>query len=248
MSEPSSIDPFELRKQYAPLRVVDVCDALDGIGYFDIGLMSPEVRPLWTGMRFWGVALTMRCVPANRPMWRLQTTEEIVGAHGIWFREVGNVGVGGLVRPGHVIVTDTGGAGEVGFWGSANALNMVAEGAVGIITDGYCRDTGELTLQKTPICARARGRTIIPGRIEVVEVQTKVGCGGVQVRPGDIVGADDDGVVVVPIEVAAEVATHARAILLADMRARRRLYERLGMPPDATVDHEAVEAYFRGLA
>src|SRR5439155_1112162 len=122
------------------------------------------------------------------------TTEEIVNAHGIWFKEVGHLGVGGQVRPGHVIVTDTGGAGEVGFWGSANSLSMVAEGAVGIITDGYCRDTAELTLQQTPICSRARGRTIIPGRIEVAEVQVRVGCGGVQVRPGDMVGCDDDGV------------------------------------------------------
>jgi hypothetical protein len=54
-------------------------------------------------------------------------------------------------------------------------------------------------------------------------------------------------VVVVPQEVAAEVALHARAVLLADMRARRRLYERLGMPPDETVDHEAVEAYYQTL-
>jgi 4-hydroxy-4-methyl-2-oxoglutarate aldolase len=241
----NSPDPFELRLQYQHLRVADVCDALDGIGYFDLTLMSPEIRPLWPGMKFWGVALTMRCVPANRPMWRLNSTEEIVNAHGIWFKEVGHLGVGGMVRPGHVIVTDTGGAGEVGFWGSANSLNMVAEGAVGIITDGYCRDTAELTLQRTPICSRARGRTIIPGRIEVAEVQVRVGCGGVQVRPGDMLGCDDDGVVVVPQEVAAEVAVHARAVLLADMKARRRLYERLGMPPDATVDVEAVEAYYR---
>jgi regulator of RNase E activity RraA len=238
-------EPFELRKQYEYLRVVDVCDALDGIGYFDLTLMSPEVRPLWPGMKFWGVALTMRCVPANRPMWRLNTTEEIVNAHGIWFKEVGNVGTRGLIKPGHVIVTDTGGAREVGFWGSANSLSVVAEGAVGIITDGYCRDTSEVTLQKTPICARARGRTIIPGRIEVVEVQTRVSCGGTQVRPGDIVGCDDDGVVVVPLEVAEEVAVHARAVLLADMRARRKLYERLGMAPDETVDFEAVETYYR---
>ena len=48
--------------------------------------------------------------------------------------------------------------------------------------------------------------------------------------------------------VAAEVAVHARAILLADMRARRRLYERLGMAPDATVDAEAVEEYFPPLS
>lgn len=240
-------DPFSLRPLYRYLRVADVCDALDGIGYFDVGLMSPEVRPLWLGMKFWGVALTMRCVPANRPMWKLETTEEIVNAHSIWFREVGNVGIGGLVRPGHVVVTDTGGSGEVGFWGSANSLGVIAEGAVGIVTDGYCRDTAELTLQKTPICARRRGRTIIPGRIETVEVQTKIACGGVQVRPGDIVGCDDDGVIVVPLEVAEEVALHARAILLADMRARRRLYDRLGMPSDPTVDVETVEAYYRQL-
>jgi len=241
---PIITDPFELRKLYRFLRVVDVCDAMDGIGYFDIGLMSRDVRPLWLGMKFWGVALTVRCVPANRPMWRLNTTEEIVDAHGIWFKQVGNVGVDGLIQPGHVIVTDTGGSGEVGFWGSNNSLGAIAAGAVGIVTDGYCRDTAEIAIQKTPVCARARGRTIIPGRIEVAEVQTRIGCGGVQVRPGDIVGCDDDGIVVVPIEVAAEVAVHARAILLADMRGRRKLYERLGMTPDETVDYESVEAYY----
>jgi 4-hydroxy-4-methyl-2-oxoglutarate aldolase len=146
-----------------------------------------------------------------------------------------------------VIVTDTGGSGEVGFWGSNNGLGAIAAGAVGIITDGYCRDTAEIALQKTPICARARGRTIIPGRIEVAEVQCRIGCGGVQVRPGDLVGCDDDGIVVVPQEVAAEVAVHARAILLADMRGRRQLYERLGMPLDETVDYERVEAYYASL-
>jgi regulator of RNase E activity RraA len=245
-TDPSNngVDPFALRTWYRYLRVADVCDALDGIGYFDITLMSPEIRPLWLGMQFWGVALTIRCVPANRPMWRLGTTEEIVGAHGIWFKQVGHIGWGDLVQPGHVLVTDTGGAREVGFWGSANSLGAIAGGAVGIVTSGHCRDTGEIALQRTPICARARGRTIIPGRIEVAEVQTRIGCGGVQVRPGDIVGCDDDGVVVVPSEVAEEVALHARAILLADMRARRKHYERLGMAPDATVDYEAVEAYY----
>jgi 4-hydroxy-4-methyl-2-oxoglutarate aldolase len=240
-------DPFELRKLYKYLRVVDVVDAMDGIGYFNIGLMWPEIRPLWLGMKFWGPALTIRAVPSNRPMWKLDTTEDIVNAHGIWFKEVGNVGIRDLVKPGHVVITATGGAPEVGYWGSANSLGAIASGAVGIVTDGYCRDTAEVALQKTPICSRARGRTIIPGRIQVVEVETTVGCGGVQVRPGDIVGCDDDGVVVVPQEVAAEVAVHARAILLADMHARRKYYERLDMPMDETVDIEAVEKYYSEL-
>jgi 4-hydroxy-4-methyl-2-oxoglutarate aldolase len=238
-------DPFEVRKLYKYLRVVDVCDALDGIGYFDLTLMWPEIRPLWLGMKFWGAALTMRCVPARRPMWKLDTTEEIVDAHGIWFKEVGHIGVHDLLEAGHVIVTDTGGAKEVGFWGSANSMGMLAGGAVGIVTDGYARDTAELALQKTPVCARARGRTIIPGRIELVDVQVPVGCGGVQVRPGDIVGCDDDGVVVVPLEVAEVVAVHARAILLSDMKAREGLYQRTGLTPDETVDYGAVAEYYR---
>jgi regulator of RNase E activity RraA len=241
-------DPFEVRKLYQPLRVVDVADAMDGIGYFNIGLVDREIRPLWSGIKFWGVALTIRCVPSNRPMWKLNTTEEIVGAHGIWFKEVAHPGVNQLIKPGHVVVTDAGSAGEVGFWGSENSLGAIHAGAVGIITNGYCRDTGEVELQKTPICARARGRTIIPGRIQVVDVQTPVGIGGAQVRPGDIVGCDNDGIIVVPIEVAQEVARHAQAILLADMRARRKRYENLGMPLDATVDYDSVEAYYRQFA
>lgn len=110
-------DPFELRKLYYYLRVVDVCDAMDGIGYFNIGLVSTDIRPLWSGMRFWGVAFTVRCVPANRPMWPLPTTEDIVDAHDVWFKEVG-LGAWRFyrqLRPGHVVVTDTGGADSVGL-------------------------------------------------------------------------------------------------------------------------------------
>jgi regulator of RNase E activity RraA len=244
----NSIDPFEVGKLYAYLRVADVADALDGIGYFNIGLVDRDIRPLWNGIKFWGVALTSRCVPANRPMWKLDTTEEIVGAHGLWFAQVPHQSVNHLIRPGHVVVTDAGSAAEVGFWGSENALGAIHAGAVGVITNGYCRDTGELELQQTPICARARGRTIIPGRIQVVEVQTPIGIGGAQVCPGDIVGCDSDGIIVVPLEVAQVVATHARAILLADMRARRKRYEDLNMPFDETVDYESVEAYYRQFA
>lgn len=243
----ASASGSDLAGLYKFLRVTDVADAMDGLGYFDIGLVSRDVRPLWPGMKFWGEAATLRCVPSNRPMWKLDTTEDIVAAHRIWFEEVGRpAGVGDL-PPGHVIVTDGGGAREVGFWGSMNAMAAHANGAVGIVTDGYCRDTAEIALQRTPVCAAARGRTIIPGRIEAIEAQTTIGCGGVQVRPGDIVGTDDDGVIVVPQEIAPEVAKHAKAILIADMQARRRVYDKLGKAPDETVDIEAVESYYASL-
>jgi 4-hydroxy-4-methyl-2-oxoglutarate aldolase len=237
-------DPNILGSLYQPLRVVDVVDALDGIGYFNVGLMDKEVRPIWLGMRFWGEAVTIRCVPSNKPMWKLDTTQDIVEAHRIWFEKHPPAGLPKDLNPGHVIVMDAGGGPEVGYWGSENAMGAVLDGAVGIITDGYCRDTAEVTHQRTPVVARHRGRTIIPGRIEAIETQTTIACGGVQVNPGDVVGADDDGVVVVPAAVAQEVAVHARAILLADMRARAAKYERLGLASDSTVDVSAIEAYF----
>lgn len=249
MSAATELDPYHLRRYFEPLRVVDVVDAMDGIGYFNIGLVSQEIRPLWLGMKFWGPAVTQRCVPANKPMWKLDTTQDVVEAHRIWFDKMGHKGRGlnDLVQPGSVVVTDTGSTGEVGFWGSENVLGLQAAGAVGIVTNGYCRDTAEVTMQKTPMVCRSRGRTIIPGRIEVVELNTTIGIGGAQVRPGDIVGCDDDGLVVVPIEIAREVALHAKAVLAADMRSRGRRYEKLGMAPDASVDVDALDAYYDSL-
>ena len=244
---PSKADPSNISSLYKYLRVVDVVDAMDGIGYFNIGLVSPELRPLWSGMQFFGEAATIRCVPSNKPMWKLDTTEDIVAAHSRWFEKYPPARLPKNLKPGHVIVMDSGGGPEVGFWGSENALGAVVAGAVGIVTDGYCRDTAEVEAQRTPVVSRLRGRTIIPGRIEAIETQTTIACGGVQVNPGDIVGADDDGVVVVPQAVALEVATHARAIVLSDMRARRKHYDKLGMASDSSVDFDAVEAYFADL-
>jgi len=240
-------DPYELRKLYKYLRVTDVADAMDGIGYFNIGFMSTDLSPISPGTWFWGPAVTMRCVPSNRPMWKLNTTEEMVDVHRIWFKEVGVASVDKFVKPGCVIITDAGDSGEVGWWGSNNALAMVAAGAVGIITDGYCRDTREVALQKTPVVCRKRGRPIIPGRIMCIETQTTVSCAGAQVRPGDMIGWDDDGGIAVPAEVAEEVAHHAIAVMLADMKGRRRLYERLKMTMDDTVDVAMAEAYYKEL-
>lgn len=244
---PDRADAADIGSLYRHLRVADVADALDGIGYFDITLVSQEIRPLWLGMKFWGPAATIRAVPANKPMWPLATTEEVVGAHGAWFDRHPPVRLGQEHLPGHVVVMDSGGGREVGYWGSENVMATIGAGAAGIVTDGYCRDTAEVTLQRNPICVRDRGRTIIPGRIEVVEVQGPIAVGGVQVRPGDIVGCDDDGIIVVPAEVAEQVATHARAVLIADMHARSKHYQAQGRPADSTVDVESVLAYYEGV-
>jgi regulator of RNase E activity RraA len=76
---------------------------------------------------------------------------------------------------------------------------------------------------------------------------TMVSFGGVQVRPGDIVGCDWDGTVVVPIEVAEDVLVFAARIAVDDKKARRRMYDRTGRKPDETVDWEAAAEFFKDL-
>ena len=79
------------------------------------------------------------------------------------------------------------------------------------------------------------GRGVRPGRNEVESVNRPIMCGGVLVRPGDVIVADGDGVIVVPREEAETVAKAARKILDSDKAERRELYQKLEMPLDKTV-------------
>lgn len=227
------------------LRVTDVTDGLDAVGRADLTLMDPMIRPLWMGMRFWGPAVTLRVAPTNRRMPVIER-KDALRQHAIW-DQMGGMHAKLQVTPGCVVVTSTNGARECGYWGSNNSLAIQAEGAVGIVTDGYARDTDEIIMQKNPVACRGIGRTIIPGRVELLDTNVPVGCGGVMVRPGDIVGCDWDGVVVVPVDVAEDVLCIAARIAVDDKKGRRRLYERLGKKPDETVDWEAAAEYFKDL-
>jgi regulator of RNase E activity RraA len=81
-----------------------------------------------------------------------------------------------------------------------------------------------------------RGRGIRPGRNEIESVNKPVTIGGVLIRPGDVIVADGDGVVVVPREHAKPVAEFALEILNKDKQGRKGLYQQLGMPLDKTVE------------
>jgi regulator of RNase E activity RraA len=241
-------DPFKLAERFSRfLRVTDVTDGLDAVGRADLTLMDPAIRPLWMGMKFWGPAVTMQVVPANRRMPPMER-KDALRQHAIWGEMGGwKAELSTHVKRGCVIVMSVGGAKECGYWGSNNSMAMQADGAVGIVTEGQCRDTDEVIMQRTPVACRGIGRPIIPGRVELVAVQTTVGCGGVMVRPGDIVGCDWDGVVVVPLEVAEEVLVFAARIAVDDKRGRRTLYDKLGKKPDETVDWEAAQAWFKDI-
>jgi regulator of RNase E activity RraA len=244
----SAKDPYAIAARFNKfLRVTDVTDGLDAVGRADLTLMDPAIRPLWMGMHFFGPAVTMRVVPTNRRM-PVVSRKEALEQHDIWGKMGGwHVELEPRLKPGCVIVMSTSGAKECGYWGSNNSLDMMSRGVAGIVTDGNCRDTDEVIMQKCNVACRGIGRTIIPGRVELVEVETPIGCGGVMVRPGDIVGCDWDGCIVVPSEVAEEVLVISARIAIDDKKGRRRLYDRLGRKPDETVDWEAAAEYFKDL-
>jgi regulator of RNase E activity RraA len=240
------LDTYALAKKFKYFRTTDITDGLDAVGRADLTLMDERIKPLWQGIRFWGPAVTVRAIPANVRM-PVLSPEEAIQSHKLWFDQHGGMGVRELIVPGCVVVTGTAGCPETGIWGSNNALDMVTRGAVGVLTDGYARDTDELILQRTPVACRARGRPIIPGRVTFQSQNEPIACGGVLVRPGDIVGCDGDGCVVVPAEVARDVAIVARGILIDDARKRRALYEKQGIPFDETVDVDAMERFLADL-
>jgi regulator of RNase E activity RraA len=241
-------DPYALAERFAKfLRVTDVTDGLDALGRADKCLLDRSIRPLWMGARFWGPAVTMRVIPSDRPM-PIVSRKDALRQHAIW-REMGgwHAELAPHLKPGCVIVTSTSGAPECGYWGSNNSMDMQGRGVAGILTDGFARDTDEIILQKNPVASRGIGRTIIPGRVELMDVDVPVGCGGVMVRPGDIVGCDWDGALVVPIEIAEDVLAISARIAVDDKKARRRLYDKTGRKPDATVDWESAAEYYKDL-
>lgn len=223
----------DLLQLYQGLRVADVSDGMDAMGRRDVGLVSAQIRPIWLGAYAVGRAVTARYVHTTEVVPSM-TPEEYAEYMGRWYGEKCPYPFMDIVKPGDFLVLDLSGL-EVGFWGSNVGLAAVHKGVVGVVIDGGCRDTAEVALQKCAVWAKTRARTTVIGRLEFESLNQTVNCGGVQVAPGDIVVADDDGVIVVPQAIAADVARCARKELDADKRGRRALYEALGRPLDDTV-------------
>ncbi|MCC7372155.1 MAG: RraA family protein [Chloroflexi bacterium] len=114
-----------------------------------------------------------------------------------------------LLQPGDVLVVDHGGRESLACWGELTSLAARARGCVGVVVDGAIANLAEIAEHGLPTFARAvaarGGRTLGQGGSVNVPVQ----CGGVSVHPGDLVVADDDGVVVLPPRLMVEVAALA---------------------------------------
>lgn len=223
------------------LRVADVTDGMDAVGLQNVGLMEPAIRPLWKDTltyahRFVGIAVTARYVPTQRGAAGKRPVEEYDRWSGDWYGRLSPEPFQDLLRPGSALVIDDAPKADVGSIGSNNIMAWKLRGAVGVVTNATARDTDEIATEKVPLYFRRPGRGIRPGRNEIESVNRPIVCGGVLVVPGDVVVADGDGVLVVPRAVAADVARYARRILEGDKEGRRRLYEKLGLPKDKSVE------------
>jgi len=234
-------DPMELVRKYDGLRLTDVLDAMQATGLQDSGLMDHSIRPVWRDNteamthRIYGVAVTYQYVPTNRKPAVEMSLEEFEKWHSGWYRNYAPEMFSKILRPGTVVVIDAQGVETTGFVGSNNALNWKSKGMIGVVTNGGCRDTDEVILEKIPVYCRYQGGGTRPGRIEAASINRPVVVGGVLVRPGDMVVADGDGVVVVPREHADKVCKIARGIANGDKKGRKKLYETMGMSEDKTV-------------
>jgi len=223
----------EILNTYKYLRVADVRDGLDWIGYGLYGSMSEKMRPLWR-TRATGFAKTARYIPFSGPL--PQKTGESYSEWSDWY--YGNVCVYPWmeeIEKYDFCVLDMSNL-RVGLLGSNNAMGGYRSGAAGYAAYGGVRDTDELILQKIPFWSTKIAQPMVQSRIQYESHNTKINCDGVCVSPGDLIVADGDGIVVVPAELINDVAKWAEKEMIGDRAGRRALYADLGIPMDETVE------------
>ena len=160
------------------------------------------VRPLRPLDRMVGAAFTLRYVPAREDLDRGVEFDNETNVQRIAVERVG---------PGEVLVIDARGDLSAATFGNILAARLRVRGAAGIVTDGAFRDAARIAEEPLPSYCRGAHAAISSTTHHPTDLQVTIGCGGVMVVPGDIVVGDDEGVVVIPRHVAAEVTDAAFA-------------------------------------
>lgn len=165
--------------------------------------MVAEIKPVWPGAKVLGPAMTVRTFPADNLMIHKAAT---------------------LAKPGDVVVVNAGGYRDTAVFGDLLGFSMKVHQVAGIVIDGAARDAEGLAAIGFPVFARAI-LPMGPFKDSPGSINLPISCGGVVVRPGDIVLGDADGVVVIPQEHAAEILARAQAGMAKEQQVRERIQQ-----------------------